>query len=128
MLSPRLFCVDNCRDDRGALCFLEKKNGLPFDVKRIYYITDVPDQRVRGAHGHYTLEQVIIALTGSVKIQLHGRYGYFECVLDDPTKALYVPPMSWRELKDFSINSAVLVLASEVFNADDYSYDKSEFL
>ena len=114
-------------DPRGNLSFLESGNHIPFEIKRAYWIYDVPGGQIRGGHAYKTLNEFIIALSGS-----------FDVVLDDGKKeeifslnrsyyGLYVPNGIWRRLENFSTNSLCLILASEVYNPDDYIYDYYKF-
>jgi hypothetical protein len=113
-------------DPRGNLTFVEPERHIPFDIQRIYYLYDVPGGAERGGHAHKGLHQLIIAMSGS-----------FDVVLDDGVKkqrfhlnrsfyGLYVCPMIWRELDNFSSGSVCLVLASNRYDEDDYfrSYDE----
>jgi dTDP-4-dehydrorhamnose 3,5-epimerase-like enzyme len=124
----RVIELPKISDPRGSLTFVESNNQIPFDIKRIYYIYDVPGGSERGAHAHKDLHQLIIAMSGS-----------FDIVLDDGLKkerfhlarsyyGLYVCPMIWRQLDNFSSGSVCVVLASNFFDDDDYYRDYDEFL
>ncbi|MBY0272193.1 MAG: FdtA/QdtA family cupin domain-containing protein [Alphaproteobacteria bacterium] len=115
-------------DDRGNISFVEGKKHIPFDIKRVYYLYDVPTESQRGAHGHKTLEQVIIAISGSFEFTLDDGYNRQTFFLKKPWQGLYVPPMMWRELNSFSSGSVCFVLASDVYKEDDYYRDYKEFL
>lgn len=122
-----LFEIDNVRNDMGFLGFLE--NGkIPFDLKRIYYITETSERTRRGVHGHIKLKQILIAPIGRFEVKVINKYGEKKYTLDDPNIGLYIPQMSWRELYNFSSPSCCLVLASEVFDKNDYIYDLQKFL
>ena len=127
-MHPKLIDISSFSDARGSLYFLDNSNGLPFAVKRIYYMKNVPKNSHRGDHGHYKLQQVFIALNGSVRVDLEGAYPKQSFTLDAPNTGLYVPEKSWRRVVDFSENAILMVLASEEFSGDDYSHDKVEFL
>jgi hypothetical protein len=114
-------------DIRGNLTFIEGNEHVPFDIKRVYYLYDVPGGEKRGGHAHKSLQQFIIAASGS-----------FDVILDDGNKrerfhlnrsyyGLYVPTMIWRELDNFSSGSVCVVLASKHFDEDDYIRDHKEF-
>lgn len=128
--------VDGCRlldfpghtDDRGALAFMESPTDLPFDVRRIYYLYDVPAGRSRGAHAHRALEQVFIALAGSFTILFDDGKKQREFRLESPRQGLYVPPMLWRDLRDFSPGAICVVLASARYLESDYIRDHTAFL
>ncbi len=115
-------------DPRGNLTPIESRKDIPFEIKRVYYLYDVPGGEARGGHAHKNLLQFIIAISGS-----------FDVVLDDGTNkkrfhlnrayyGLYIPSMIWRELDNFSSASVCLVLASEPYSANDYIRDYDEFL
>jgi uncharacterized RmlC-like cupin family protein len=115
-------------DERGNISFVEGKRHIPFDIKRIYYLYDVPTEAERGAHGHKTLEQVIISIAGSFDFILDDGYNKQTFSLKKPWEGLYVPPMMWRELNSFSSGSVCLVLASDIYKEEDYYRDYKEFL
>ncbi|QDT12279.1 sugar 3,4-ketoisomerase [Planctomycetes bacterium K23_9] len=115
-------------DPRGNLTFIEGQSHVPFEIKRVYYLYDVPGGAERGGHAHKALHQLIIAMSGS-----------FDVVLDDGTEkkrvhlnrsycGLYVCPMMWRELDNFSSGSVCMVLASNAYDEDDYFREYSSFL
>lgn len=115
-------------DKYGHLTPLEANDDIPFDINRIYYISKVePDVR-RGFHSHVDLEQILICVSGSVKILTKTPYEEDVIVLDDQTRGLYIGPMVWREMYDFSEHAVLLVLASKHFDVEDYirDYDKYE--
>ena len=94
---------------------------MPFDIRRVYYLYDVPGGETRGGHAHRTLEQFIVAVSGSFDVvlerwDLHGNHSSSTV----PYYGLYVPPMMWRELENFSSGSVCLVLASEPYDESDY--------
>ena len=106
------------------------ENGitLPFDVKRVYYLYDVPGGESRGSHAHKELEQLIIAASGSFKVTLDDGKNKRSFFLNRPYQGLYVKPGMWRDLEDFSSGAVCMVLASEVYQAEDYIRDYEEFL
>jgi len=109
----------------GSLVVVEAMRGIPFNVKRVYYIYGVPGGETRGHHSHNELEQVLICVSGSVCITVSTDDTEEDVLLDSPTKGLYIGPMVWRVMKDFSSDAVLLVLASEYFDEADYirSYD-----
>lgn len=127
--------VDDCRmmdirkfsDDRGFLSVVESGVDIPFDIKRVYYLYMVPEA-ARGAHAHKQLQQLVIATSGSVHVTLDDGHNKKTFVLDKPWKGLLVVPGLWRTLDDFSGGAVCMVLASEVYQAEDYIREYQEFL
>lgn len=115
-------------DRKGNLSVVENGITLPFDVKRVYYLYDVPGGESRGSHAHKELEQLIIAASGSFKVTLDDGQNKRSFFLNRPYQGLYVKPGMWRDLEDFSSGAVCLVLASEVYQAEDYIRDYQEFL
>ncbi|QEL64404.1 hypothetical protein OTERR_09280 [Oryzomicrobium terrae] len=114
-------------DPRGNLTFVEGGHHIPFDIKRVYYLYDVPGGAQRGGHAHRNLHQVVIAMSGS-----------FDIVLDDGTHkrrhhlnrsyyGLYIAPMMWREIDNFSSGSVCMVLASDIYDEADYFRNYNDF-
>lgn len=115
-------------DPRGNLTPIEGGQDLPFDIKRIYYLYDVPSGESRGAHAHKELQQLIIAANGSFTITLNDGKNKKAFTLNRPYQGLYVVPGIWRDLDDFSSGAVLLCLASEHYKAEDYIRDYDEFL
>ena len=113
---------------KGNLTVVENGETLPFDVKRVYYLYDVPGGESRGAHAHRDLEQLIVAASGSFKVTLDDGKCKRTFFLNRPYQGLYVKPGMWRDLEDFSSGAVCMVLASEVYQAEDYIRDYQEFL
>jgi len=116
------------QDARGNLTFIEAQRHIPFEIKRVYYLYDVPGGSARGGHAHKDLQQVLIAVSGS-----------FDAVLDDGNLktrhhlnrsyfGLYLPQLTWRELENFSGGSVCLVLASHPYDESDYYRSYDDFL
>lgn len=105
-------------------------NGLeiPFDIKRVYYLYDVPMGAERGGHAHYELQQYVIAASGSFTFVLDDGTQKREVFLNHPNKALHIVPGIWREMKDFSSGAICLVLASHEYQESDYMRDYKDFL
>ncbi|AIJ04932.1 WxcM-like domain-containing protein [Methanocaldococcus bathoardescens] len=114
-------------DYRGNLTFIEGNIHVPFEIKRVYYIYDIPSGETRGGHAHIELEQVIIALSGSFEVVVDDGYTRKSFFLNRPHYGLYVPPGIWRELINFSSNSVALVLASTLYDEKDYIRDYETF-
>lgn len=127
--------IDDCRmieirrffDNRGFLSVVEGEIDIPFEIKRIYYLYMVPEAS-RGAHAHKQLQQLMIATSGSVHVTLDDGTNKKTFVLDKPWKGLLVVPGLWRTLDDFSGGTVCMVLASEVYQSEDYIRDYDEFL
>lgn len=115
-------------DRKGNLSVVENLDTVPFDVKRIYYLYDIPGGEERGAHAHKALYQLIVAASGSFTVTLDDGNVKRNIVLNRPYQGLLVVPGIWRTLDDFSSGSVCMVLASEVYNADDYIRSYEEFL
>lgn len=124
----RLIELPKIADPRGNLTFIEAGRHIPFAIQRVYYLYDVPGGAERGGHAHKELHQLIVAMSGSfdiilddgaVKKRFHLNRSYF---------GLYVCPMMWRELDNFSSGSVCMVLASNFYEASDYYRDYSEFI
>lgn len=115
-------------DRKGNLTVVENGQTLPFDVKRVYYLYDVPGGENRGAHAHKELSQLIIAASGSFTVTLDDGKCKRSFFLNRPYQGLYVKPGMWRDLEDFSSGAVCMVLASEVYKADDYIRDYNIFI
>lgn len=123
----KLIYFPKINDSRGNLSFIEEQNQIPFQIKRVYYLYDVPSGATRGGHAHKALEQIIIALSGSFDVILddgRNKQAYF---LNRPHYGLYIPPGVWRELENFSSNSIALSLVSAPYEESDYIRDYETF-
>lgn len=112
----------------GNLSVVQNGETVPFDVKRIYYLYDVPGGESRGAHAHKELSQLIVAASGSFRVTLDDGNVKRSFVLNRPYQGLFVKPGIWRDLDDFSSGAVCMVLASDVYMEDDYIRDYEEFL
>lgn len=115
-------------DARGSLVALEANKNVPFEVKRVYYITDTQPEVVRGYHAHKNLKQILICVHGSCKIGLDDGKEKTEVLLDKMNEGLYLESNIWRTMYDFSDGAVLLVLASEFYDETDYIRDYSAFL
>lgn len=115
-------------DPRGNLTFIEGNRHIPFDIKRIYYLYDVPGGSERGGHAHKALSQLIIAISGTFDVILSDGCDKKRFHLNRSFQGLYVCPMLWRELDNFSSGSVCLVLASNVYDETDYYRSYDEYL
>lgn len=114
-------------DNYGSLVPVEAGGDIPFDIQRIYYIYDVEAGMRRGYHSHLDLQQALICVHGSVKILVKTPFEEENILLDDPTRALYIGPMVWREMYDFSPDAVLLVLASKHYDVNDYIRNYAEY-
>lgn len=127
MKEAALFDLPKVNDKRGNLSFLENSREIPFDIARVYWIYDVPGGQRRGSHAYKTQQEVIIALSGSFDVVLHDGKKRKTHHLNRSYKALYVPPMTWRSLENFSTNSICLVLCSGTYTEQEYIRNFKEF-
>lgn len=111
----------------GNITIVEGNKNVPFDVKRIYYLYDIPGGEDRGGHAHIELRQLIVAASGSFNVLLDDGVNKKVVTLNRPDYGLLVVPGIWRELMEFSSGSICLVLASEVYNEQDYIREYPEF-
>lgn len=119
---PRVF------DERGNLSFIEEENHIPFKIKRVYWIYDVPGGEFRGSHAFKESEEFIIALSGSFDIYLHDGHKEMKVLLNRSYYGVYIPKLVFRRIENFSTNSLALVIASTLYNENDYIRDFEEFL
>ena len=124
---PTLVDIPVIRAERGAVGVVENDVPFPFELKRVYYLFDVPSNAVRGSHAHKSLNQLIIAISGSFRVDLQDRTTRSQFLLSSPDIGLTVPPGYWRTLSDFSAGSAALVFASAEYDPEDYIRDFAEF-
>ena len=123
----RIVDLPKVEDPRGNLTFIEGERHVPFDIKRVYYLYDVPGGSHRGGHAHRDLHQLLIAMSGSFDILLDDGRTKFKYHMNRSYYGLYIPPMIWREIDNFSSGSVCMVLASHYFSEDDYFRDYSDF-
>ena len=115
-------------DRKGTISVVQNGDTVPFNVKRVYYLYDVPGGESRGSHAHRELSQLIVAASGSFRVTLDDGHVKQSFVLNRPYQGLYVAPGIWRDLDDFSSGAVCMVLASDVYRAEDYIRDYKEFL
>ena len=115
-------------DRRGNLTFLEGGRHVPFDIKRIYYLYDVPGGAHRAGHAHKKLQQVLIAMSGSFDVTLDDGFSKTKFHLNRSYQGLYIPPMVWRDIDNFSSGAVCMAVASEFFDETDYYREYEAFL
>ena len=127
--------LDDCKvlelpgvhDPRGGLTFLEGGKDVPFDIRRVYYLYDIPAGTRRAAHAHRALRQVYIALAGSLDVVLYDGRTERRITLSRPDQGLYLCPMIWRHVETESPGAVLLVLASDAYDESDYIRDRSHY-
>jgi len=124
---PRIIQLPKILDSRGNLSFLQNNDQIPFDIKRVYWIYDVPGGEVRGGHAYKELHEVIIALSGSFDVILHNGKSETKYTLNRSYNALYIPNLIWRGIENFSTNSLALIAASASYDENDYLRNFDEF-
>ena len=127
-LDIKLIELPKITDPRGNLTVAEGAGVVPFDIKRAYWVYDVPGGESRGGHAHKRLRQLVVALSGSFTVTLDNGYERRTVLLNHPWQGLIIETNTWRTLDDFSSGAVCLVLASDHFEEDDYIYDSQEFL
>jgi len=128
--------LDECRiielpkilDRRGNLTFIEAERHVPFEIKRVYYLYDVPGGAARAAHAHKSLHQLMIAMSGSFDVTLDDGKNKRIFHLNRSYYGIYIPPMMWRDLDNFSSGAVCLVLASDYYHENDYIRNYEDFL
>jgi hypothetical protein len=125
---PRIIELPVVNDYRGRLSFVESSRHIPFEIRRVYYLYDVPGGEERGGHAHKNLHQFLIALSGSFVVTLDNSIDIKTFTLNRAYMGLYVPPYTWRLLNNFSSGSVCLVLASDYYIETDYIRDYESFL
>lgn len=124
----RLYHLPYYPDARGDLTVGELGCGLPFVPKRYFVVYSVPGPENRGDHAHIACEQFMLCLKGSCKVMVDDGSNSEDVLMDDPTLGLYVPPMVWAKEHRYSSDAVLLVLASEVYQSEDYIRDYDEYL
>lgn len=124
----RIIDLPKVTDQRGNLTFVEGGRHVPFEIKRIYYLYDVPGGAERGGHAHKALQELIIAMSGSFDVVLDDGAQKKRVHLNRPYYGLYVPTMLWRELDNFSSGAVCMVLASNLYDEQDYYRNYRDFL
>lgn len=126
-LLPRIIEIPKIYDPRGSLSFTQN-NSLPFEIKRAYWIYDVPAGAERGAHSHKESDSLLVAMSGSFRVNLFDGKEWTHYDLNRPYRALYLPRGYWHTLDNFSTGACCMVLTSTLYDANDYIRNFDEFL
>ena len=124
----KVLCLPKIIDPRGNLTVAERMKDMPFDIKRVYWVYDVPGGECRGGHAHKECKEFIIAVSGSFHVTLDDGNNKDTYLLNHPYQGLFVETGIWRTLDDFSSGAVCLVLASDLYDEGDYIRDYDEFL
>lgn len=124
----KIIDLPRINDPRGNLTFVESNRHIPFLIQRVYYLYDVPGGAERGAHGHKALQQFIIAMSGSFDIHLDDGFEKKTIHMNRSYYGLYISPMIWREIDNFSSGAVCMVLASEYYDEKDYYRNYEQFI
>ena len=123
----KLIKIPTVEDSRGNLAFIQN-DILPFDLKRVYYLFDVPSTAFRGGHSHIHQHKILIALSGSFEVTVDNGIEKKSFLLNKPNIGLHIPNRIWRELDNFSSGAVCLVLASDIFDEADYIRNYDQFI
>ena len=115
-------------DKRGSLTIVEEGKEVPFDIQRVYWIHNVPQGEDRGKHSNTVSSEYVIAVSGSIEITLEDKNGRQTYLLDSKDKGLLIPPNTWDEIRNFSPDAVLLVLASHTYDESTYINSYEEFL
>ncbi|MBU2927349.1 sugar 3,4-ketoisomerase [Winogradskyella psychrotolerans] len=124
--SVKIINIPKVHDERGYLAVIEK-DTIPFPIKRVYYLYDVPNDSFRGGHAHKNQESIIIALSGSFEVIVDDGKRKQRIMLNKPNQGLYIPIQIWREIENFSSGAVCLVLASTNYDENEYIREYSKF-
>lgn len=128
MPEAKLITLPKISDPRGNLTFIEQENHIPFAIKRVYWIYDVPGGQTRGGHAFKEQKELVVALSGSFDVVVHDGTEEKRYHLNRSYYGLYIPNMLWRHMDNFSTNSVALVLSSTFYHEEDYIRDFDEFV
>ena len=126
-MNIELIQIPKIENSLGNIAVIENEI-IPFAIKRVYYLFDIPSSAIRGGHSHKNLQQVLIAISGSFDVVLHDGKEKKTVTLNKPDKGLLIKSNIWRELENFSSGAVCLVMASEIYDETDYIRDFDEFL
>ncbi|WP_409344200.1 sugar 3,4-ketoisomerase [Paenibacillus sp. MBLB4367] len=128
LVKSEMIQIQELGDERGLLAVIEENRTIPFDIKRVFYIYGTRENVRRGFHGHFKTRQALIAVAGSCKVYLDNLRRKEDVLLDSPTKILILEPNDWHEMYNFSSDCVLLVLASHLYDSEDYIRDYNKFL
>jgi len=114
-------------DKRGNLTFFENDNHIPFEIKRVYWIYDIPGGASRGSHANLKSHEIIIPVSGSFNLVLNDGSNDYNFFLNDPSTGIYIPNLTYRKIENFSTNSVALIASSSNYNPNDYVLDLKKF-
>lgn len=126
-IQPEIIELPKIIDARGNLSVIEESMQIPFEIKRTYWIYDVPGGEIRGSHAYHTLSEFIVALSGSFDIVLHDGEKEFRFHLNRSYQGVLIPKLYWRKLENFSTNSVALILADQEYDEKEYIRDFETF-
>ena len=126
--SAKIIDLPKVTDRRGNLSIIEEMKDIPFEIKRCFWIYDVPGGEIRGGHAYRTTQEFIVALSGSFDVVIDDGNIKQTFSLNRSYYGLYVPTMMWRQMQNFSTNSLALIVTNTEFNKNDYIYDYNDFI
>lgn len=124
----KIYNITKIKNIYGSITVLENNKNIPFEIKRIYYLYDVPSGESRGGHAHYNLNQYLVAASGSFDVDLDDGNSKKSFFLNKPDQALHIIPGIWRSIRNFSSGSILLVMASDFYLEEDYIRTYSDFI
>ena len=127
-MKPQIINLPKFTDDRGNLSFIEQNNHIPFEIKRTYWVYDVPGGEARGGHAFFKNEEFVVALSGAFDVVVDDGKGKKVFTLNRSYYGLYIPAGYWRELENFSTNSLALEFGSIHYDENDYIHEYEDFL
>lgn len=120
--------LPNVSDERGSLAFGEAEHHIPFPIKRVFWTYDIQGDNMRGDHAHRTCQMVLFPIGGSFDIEIDDGERQTLLHMDDPSQGVFIPPLVWCRLMNFTKDAACISLASEEYRAEDYIHDYEEFI
>jgi len=124
----KLLDLPTVSDNRGNLTFINNLKEIPFEIKRVFIVDEVPMGATRGGHAHYKLWEFLIPITGSFMVEVSNKDTIYQVYLNHSKKGILLPPYSWREVKNYTKGAICLSLCSEVFDESDYIHTWEEFI